>query len=494
LSLILPTALLLSFPSTTAGSLETSQSARTRSIVKRIDALLANEFSANQPGGVVMVAIKGKPLFRRAYGLADLELKIPMRPDSVLRIGSITKQFTAVAILKLVEQGKLTLVDDVRTYVPRLLPDGEKITIEQVLTHTSGLPNLVDLKDFEKLARQDYKVEELLALTKDQPNHFPPGQGFKYSDTGYILLGAVIERATGLSYGEYLETQIFRPLGMSDTYYGDDRRVIPRHARGYSFEGGKVINAGHISMSVPHAAGALVSTVDDLLLWDNALRSGLIVRKELLERGWQPRTLPDGTHSGYGFGWKICSFEGHRTIEHGGWINGFGSKAIRFPDDDLSVIVLVNNDGDRPDAGFIARRVSKLILTGSDELSERQLTAAQKESLVGRYRLSRDGILAIRERDGHLYYQRGSEPPERLVALSPTTLSFARGDRTFLFNFDFRQDGRAQRVRTTLSCEPVATGERFESAAPHWCISATLRFNDTCSLTTDTQVRIVQCH
>ena len=207
------------------------------------------------------------------------------------------------------------LTDDVRRYVNGLNDSTPSITVEQVLTHTSGLPNLVDLKDFENLARLNHKVEELLALTREEKQHFQPGTDFKYSDTGYILLGAIIERVSGLSYGAYLESTIFRPLAMNGTYYGDDRRIIPRRARGYSFEGGSVVNASYISMSVPHAAGGLVSTVDDLMRWDIALRSGKVVRRDLLDLAWSTRRLPDGTHSGYGFGWKIVSSTSSLVVE-----------------------------------------------------------------------------------------------------------------------------------------------------------------------------------
>ncbi|MGH9956566.1 MAG: serine hydrolase domain-containing protein, partial [Pyrinomonadaceae bacterium] len=196
LFLITGVVLLLSFASTVSGFSNTEVEAN-RLIVKRIEALLANEFHPSRPGGVVLVARNDKLLFRRAYGLADLELRTPMRSDAVLRIGSITKQFTAVAILKLVEEGKITLADDARTYAPWLPNFTPGVTIEQVLTHTGGLPNLVDLKEFENLARRDYEVEELIALTKDEKQHFQPGEGFKYSDTGYIILGAIIERVSG---------------------------------------------------------------------------------------------------------------------------------------------------------------------------------------------------------------------------------------------------------------------------------------------------------
>ncbi len=442
---------------------DNSRSMQPNPVTNKLEDLLAKEFSTKRPGGVVLVAKNDEPIFRRAFGMADVELGVPMRTDSVLATGSITKEFTAIAILKLVEEGKVELEKDVRDYLPGFPTHGQRITLEQILTHTSGLPNFVDLENFEAVSKQAHSVDELLALTKDVPLHFAPGAGYHYSDTGYILLGAVIERVSAMSYGEYIETKLFRSLGMNNTFYGDNSRIIARRAKGYSKENTRVINAPYINMNVAHAAGAVISTVDDLLRWDIALRKGLVIRKDLLERAWRQRTLANGVQTGYGFGWRICPLAGRRTIGHGGWINGFTAGTLRFPDDNLNIIVLVNNDQDNPDAGFIARRIARLILTGSSEIKSHTLTSAQRAALVGNYRINRNDNLLISEKAGSLYSQRNSRPPKTLVALSPTELAFADSDATYVHRFEMGADGRAAKVRSSLFCEPGVTGVRADS-------------------------------
>jgi CubicO group peptidase (beta-lactamase class C family) len=249
-----------------------------RGLSDQLEKLAASAFARHASGGVVLVAKDDRVIFRRAYGMANVELGVPMRPDHVLGTGSITRQFTAAAILQLVTQGALSLADDVRKHLPKAETQGRVMSIEQVLTHTAGLPNIVDRSDFETLARQDYSPDELLRLTKDLPLHFEPGAGYRYSDSGYFLPGMIIERVSGLSYKDYLETRLFRPLGMRDTVCADDARILPRRAQGHSVRDGALVNAASISLTVPYAAGAVFSTVDDLLRWDVALRAGKVCR------------------------------------------------------------------------------------------------------------------------------------------------------------------------------------------------------------------------
>lgn len=428
----------------------------------QLETLVAPAFPENHSGGVVLVTRNDKPIFRRAYGMADVELGVPMRPDHVLGTGSITKQFTAVALLQLVSQGLISLEDDVRKHLPEFETRGRAITIEQVLTHTSGLPNIVDRDDFDALARQDYDLDELLALTKDMPLHFEPGEGYRYSDTGYFLLGAIIERVSGLSYRDYLENRLFWPLGMVNTWYGDDSRIIRRRAKGYSMRDGVLVNAAYISMTVPHAAGAVFSTVDDLLQWDKALRAGAIIPQDLLKRGWTPRELPDGAHSGYGFGWKLCTLAGRPTIEHGGFVNGFLANMLRLPDDGLTIIVLVNNDSDAPDAGVVARRLARFLLTGSPDLRHQALTAEQRAALVGRYEIAPGDVREISDRNGVLHVQRNDRAARPLAALSTTELTQVDGDGAFVLSFELGTDGRAARIRSALRCEPVDAATRID--------------------------------
>ena len=417
---------------------------------KMIDA----EFAGEWRGGAVLVTRHDAVLLRRAYGMADHELDVPMQPDHLLGIGSITKQMTAVAILKLVEQGRLALDDDVRKYVPDMQTHGRTITIEQVLAHTSGLANFVDRPDFESLARLDHTPAQILALSRDMPLEFEPGTGYAYSDSGYILLGAIIERVTGRPYGEYMENALFRPLGMRNTWYGDDARILPRRARGYTFREDRLANAEAISMTIPHAAGAVFSTVDDLIRWERALRSGEAVDIALLRKAWQPRRLPDGTITGYGLGWKLCDVAGHPTIEQGGFINGFTASLMRLPDAGVTIAVLVNNDADRPDAGAVARRAARLLLTGSASPPVHALSATESARLAGQYRIDADNVRRIFERDGRLYSQRNDDPPRPLYPLSPQVLAWDDQDGAYALVFDLAPDGRspASAVKATLRC------------------------------------------
>jgi CubicO group peptidase (beta-lactamase class C family) len=408
----------------------------------------------------VVIARDGEAIVRRAYGAADLELGVALRPEHVFRIGSITKQFTAVAILQLVERGFLRLDDDVREHVPDLDTQGRRITVEQVLTHTSGLPNLVDLEGFDSLARQDHTADALLRLTRGQPLWFEPGTGFRYSDTGYIVLGAVIERVSGMQYGTFLERNVFRPLGMSATRYGGDAEVISGRVSGYSYDAAGPVNAGYISMTVPHGAGALVSNADDLVVWHDALAKGAILDSSLLAKAWAGRVLPDGSASGYGYGWKVCDVAGHRTVEHGGFINGFGANAIHFPDDGITVVVLVNQDADRPDAGATARRLARLIFTGDPLPRYVQLPPPARAALTGLYEIGPGATRTIFEQGDTLFSRREQGAPQALAALSETELTLHESEGAVTFSFEPGPNGHAAVVRAALRCEPINVGRR----------------------------------
>ena len=433
--------------------------------IERLRSMVDAEFAGEGRGGAVLVTRHDAVLLRHAYGMADHELGVPMRADHLFGIGSITKQMTAVAILKLVEQGRLALDDDVRKYVPDMHTHGRAITVEQVLAHTSGLANFVDQPDFASLARLDHTPAQILALSRDMPLEFEPGTGYAYSDSGYILLGGIIERVTGRPYGEHMERALFRPLGMRDTWYGDDARILPRRARGYTFREDRLANAEAISMTIPHAAGAVFSTVDDLVRWERALRSGEAVDMALLRRAWQPHRLPDGTATGYGLGWKLCDVAGHPTIEQGGFVNGFTASLMRLPDAGLTIAVLVNNDADRPDAGAVARRAARLLLTGSASPPAHALSPAESARLVGRYRIDDGNVRRIFEQDGRLHSQRNDDPPRPLHPLSPQVFAWDDRDGAYALVFDLAPDGRspATSVSATLRCSrPGETAVRSE--------------------------------
>ncbi|HEV7517681.1 MAG TPA: serine hydrolase domain-containing protein, partial [Thermoanaerobaculia bacterium] len=292
-------------------------------LAAQIDQLLAKTDPAAEPGAAVLVEKDGKVLLRKGYGMANLELGVPIAPEMVFRLGSITKQFTALAILKLAEQGKLALADDLTQYLPDFPTHGQKITLEHLLTHTSGIKSYTSLPEWRKTIRQDLTPQQVVDFFKNEPADFAPGEKWLYDNSGYFLLGMVLEKVTGKAYGDWLAETIFTPLGMTHTSYGADAPIVPGRAAGYEGEPGYYRNAGYLSMTQPYAAGALLSTVDDLALWERALFSGTLVKKDLFDRMVTPYRLKSGKSTGYGYGLALWSFEGHRVIEHGGGINGF---------------------------------------------------------------------------------------------------------------------------------------------------------------------------
>lgn len=430
-------------------------------LAARLDSLVARAFAPYPSGGVVLVARRGQPVLRRAYGLADVERAVPMRLDHAFRIGSISKQFTAFAILQLVERGRLRLDDDVRTHVPDFATHGRRVTIEQLLTHTAGVPTLVDLATFDSLAQHAHSVSQLLALTRNEPLHFEPGTAMRYSDTGYILLGAVIERVSGLSYAEYVATQLATPLGLHHTAYAADTTSIDVAPIGYTMQDGRVERAPFISMSIPHAAGALASTVDDLLRWQIAMRAGRIVAPRLVAQAWATRTFADGSVSGYGFGVKMCPVGGARTVAHGGFINGFSSTAIQLPEHEIDVIVLVNNDADAPDAGQLARRITRVMLGQPPVPAYIELSDVQRRLLVGRYALAADDIREIVDSAGMLFSRRNRGTSFRLQALAPLELTLEESEGAYVMRFDMDRSGAITQLRTLLSCEPRDVARRL---------------------------------
>src|ERR1700674_1313387 len=225
-------------------------------IVGQMDALLSGAYRPGAPGAAVLVMKDGMPLLRKGYGLANLELGVPIRPEMVFRIGSITKQFTAVGILMLVKEGKLALDDEITRFLPDYPTHGQKITVETLLTHTSGIQSYTDMPSWLALWRKDFTVPELVALFKNEPMRFKPGEKWEYDNSGYILLGAILEKVSGKSYADSARRRFFEPLGMKHSYYGADEPIIPGRVTGYEKRDHGFGNAAYLSMTQPYAPGA----------------------------------------------------------------------------------------------------------------------------------------------------------------------------------------------------------------------------------------------
>ena len=319
-----------------------------------IDTLLKGSFPADRPGAAVIVVKDGRILFRKAYGMADLELGVPLQPDMVFRLGSITKQFTAAAILMLAEEGKLSLQDPIEKHLAGYPTQGHVITIEHLLTHTSGIQSYTDMPGWMTSRIQSpMTVTELVDGFKKEPMQFAPGETWAYNNSGYILLGAIVEKASGKTYEAFVRERIFEPLGMTASYYDRTEPIIPKRAPGYTREGDQPRNARYLSMTQPYAAGSLASTVDDLARWDASLYTEKLLKKASLDRAWTPYVLKNGKATGYGYGWGVSTLRGRRAISHGGGIFGFSTYAVRLPDERVYVAVLCNSDSPSADPGYL---------------------------------------------------------------------------------------------------------------------------------------------
>lgn len=359
-------------------------------------------FKASEPGAAVIAVKDGQVVFRKGYGMANMELGVAIEPDMVFRIGSITKQFTAVSILMLMEQGKLSLSDEITKFLPDYPTQGHKITVEHLLTHTSGIKSYTGMAEWRPLWRKDLKLNELIDIFKNQPMEFAPGTKWNYNNSAYVLLGAIIEKASGQTYADFVEKNIFAPLGMNQSFYDNTQRIIPRRAAGYSRNAGKFVNAEYLSMSHPHAAGSLMSTVDDLAKWDAALYTEKLVKQESLKKAWTAFVLNDGKPTTYGYGWGVNTLQGMQMITHSGGINGFTCDAVRLPESKVYVAILTNREGG---AGNLAKKFA-VLASGKEWIepaprptapvaSAVKVDPAALDRLTGEYELMPNFILTI---------------------------------------------------------------------------------------------------
>ena len=329
--------------------------------VSDYDELMSSLFSDEGPGGVALVVKEGEVLYRKARGMADLELAVQMNPGHVFRIGSITKQFTACAILKLAEEGKLNLQDDISSFIKDYPTHGHKITIEHLLTHTSGIKSYTGMQEWtEELRKRDFAPAELVDFFKDEPMNFAPGEKFRYNNSAYFLLGYIIELVSETSYANYIDSCFFKPLGMENSYYGSASRIIPNRASGYAGKGKEYRNASYLSMTQPYSAGALLSTVDDLSTWYHAVMRGEVISARSLEKATTPYILNSGEKTDYGYGWFLGEIQGRPGISHEGGINGCRTASIFLPEEKVFVAVFSNCTCNAP--GQIANKMAALAL------------------------------------------------------------------------------------------------------------------------------------
>ena len=394
-------------------------------LAKKIDAVMSEVYHPGGPGAAIIVRKDGKTIFRKGYALADLELGVPVEPDMVFRLGSITKQFTAVSILMLAEQGKLGLQDEITKFLPDYPTQGRRITVEHLLTHTSGIQSYTDMAEWLPLWRKDFTVQELVDFFKNKPMQFEPGERWAYNNSGYILLGAIIKKVSGKTYEEFIDSQIFKPLGMKHSYYGSTERVIPRRIPGYQTGKDGFINAPYLSMTQPYAAGSLLSNVDDLAVWSDAVFSGKLVGKDWLARAFAPYKLKNGESTGYGYGWFIADYQGRPTVEHGGGINGFMTYEMTLPEDRIFLAILTNSAIGGRDPEPRAVKIAGLVL-GAPEPERKIVALAAKdfEPLTGVYEDVAKEERYITREGSKLYSQKRGEGKYEILAASAVEFFF----------------------------------------------------------------------
>ena len=308
----------------------------------KVDDYIAAEMKAGKVPGLSLAVVKGGTLVKlKGYGFANLEHMVPVHTDTLFQSGSLAKQFTAMGVLMLVEQGKVALDDPVSKYFPNTPPAWKDIKVRNVLSHTSGIPDYEEggvNRDFHL----DYTEDQLLAMAEKMPLNFTPGEKWKYSNTGFTLLGILIHKVTGQFYGDFLREHIWQPLGMETTQVIDNDAIIPNRAEGYNLAKGELKHTYWVSPTLDATAdGSLLFSAIDLVKWDAALRARKLLKPSNYDAWWTPMKLNDGSFAHYGFGWFIESAGGQKLIEHTGEWQGFQTQISRYGDD-LTVIVLVN--------------------------------------------------------------------------------------------------------------------------------------------------------
>ena len=398
----------------------TAQTPNRAAVVARIDSIVNASLAAPFSGFSVAV-VKGRDtLMMKGYGSANIELGVPATPATIYRIGSLTKQFTSSIVMQLVEQGKIRLDDPLSKYRPAIPAHWRAVTIHNLLNHTSGIPSYTDVgPSVRPLFVTGAPRDSLIGLLYSDSLMFAPGTGFYYNNTGYYLLGMLIEQITGKSYAANV-ADLVKPLGLQRTMYCSTTPLIPGRANGYDRQGPALVNASYIDMDIPYAAGSICSTAGDLVAWAQALSSGKVVRPESYRTMTTPMKLASVRPMTYGFGLTIDTLGTHRTVMHGGNVNGFAAGLIVLPDDSVYVAVLSNTSSApssriATDIARVVASIPRVAVAPRDQ----PVQADERAAMIGRYSMTQpDGTkrdASIVEQEGHLALSMAGQPPMVLL-------------------------------------------------------------------------------
>ena len=391
-----------------------------------LDKLFESRYENEKSGASVLISKNGHIVYMRQFGLADVENNIPITGSTKFSIGSVTKQFTAGAILMLQEQGKINVNKSVGSYLPEfVVPNYTGVTIAHLLTHTSGVPSDNHAKVISKNLRNHLLPHDIVDAIKNEPLLFVPGEKYDYSNNAYVLLGLVIEKVSGLSYSEFLDRNIFKPLSMTNTQVGYYQDVIMNRANGYTGnENDELVNATYHSSSF--SAGAIVSTAEDLNKWIGALFSEKIINKKSLDLMLQNYTLNNGNKLNIGFGWEINEIVGSKTFEHTGFEPGFKTNSIYAPEEELYIVVLQNNEMGSPTPSSIKAMAISLNKPYAVKRLSKQLAKDDLDNIVGTYQLSSGDKRVVGRNDNGFYYKALGGKERQLYVGDKKTLFFEK--------------------------------------------------------------------
>ena len=425
-------------------------------VAARVDEFMNAEVKVNGFTGAVLLARKGVPILSKGFAMANIEWQLPNTPQTKFRLGSITKQFTSMAIMQLQQMGKLKVEDSICLHLTPCPDTWKPVTVHHLLTHTSGIPSYTNSPAYMRTMMVPKTNEEMISSFRDLALEFAPGEQFKYNNSGYFLLGVIAEKLTGKKYEDVIRDQILKPLGMADTGYDFSDTILPKRAAGYSRDGVTVRNAPYVDMSQPFAAGAMYSTVEDLLKWDQALYTDKLLPEAARKAMWTP------FKGNYAYGWIVppaspATFN-RVFVQHGGGINGFSTMIIRLPDDNMTAIVLANSM--QAPTGRIAKDLVAIMLgepyTVAVERTTAKIDSKILDGLVGVYEIVPAFQMTVTREGDQLFVQATKQPKLPLFPESETKfflkvvdaqVTFVKDDTGAVNHLILHQLGKDQKAR-----------------------------------------------
>jgi CubicO group peptidase (beta-lactamase class C family) len=407
-------------------------------VADRIDHYLSGFFESQEPGGVV-IAVKGdEVVFRKAYGMANMELGVAMKPEMIFMIGSLSKQFAAVAVMMLKEKGLLSLDDKVSKYFPEY-SRGDKIQIKHLLSHTSGIKDYLEIPEFADNLRNDITNDDALKMVFKEELEFTPGDRYSYSNSNYAILGGIVEKLSGIDYSAFVERVINGSFGLKSVHLPNNDRIITGMVTGYEFRNGRLCKARMLSLSHLHAAGGLCANADDLAKWNRLLVEGKVISKQSLELCTTPFRLNGGEPGDAGFGWFVGELYNRKCVSHGGGIYGFVNHTLYLPEEQLYVAVLRNCIKPTTDTRYVAAAVAGIILgeyLPPQETPGFSMAPEKMRKYVGDYTFEDGSVRKIMLVDGKLFYGLDSDRKAQIEPESETVFYLGGGKAQIEFIMD----------------------------------------------------------